>query len=80
MEIHLQCLVHNYILRMYGNGIFLKTDLWFTHRNIQDILVWIVVVSRLAILSLGVLLSYVSSVAVTCFWKKCNRNRKNGEC
>lgn len=38
----------------------------------------IVVASRLAIFSLGVLpmLSYMSSVAVTCFWKKCNRNRK----
>lgn len=52
--------------------VSLKTGLWFIHGNIQDILVWIVVVSRLAILSLGVLLmlSYVSSVAVTCFWKK----------
>lgn len=58
--------------------VSLKTGLWFIYGNIQDILVWIVVASRLAILSLGVLLmlSYVSSVAVTCFWKKCNRNRK----
>ncbi len=49
--------------------VSLKTGLWFIHGNIQDILVWIVVTSRLAILSLGVLLmlSYVSSVAVTCF-------------
>ena len=64
-EMYLQRLAHTYILRMYGNG-FLKNG------YIQDILVWIVVASRLAILSLGVLLmlSYVSSVAVTCFWKK----------
>lgn len=58
--------------------VSLKTGLWFIHGNIQDMLVWIVVALRLAILSLGVLLmlSYVSSVAVTCFGKKCNRNRK----
>ena len=70
-EMYLQRLAHTYILRMYGNG-FLKNGFVVYTREYSRYIVWIVVASRLAILSLGVLLmlSYVSSVAVTCFWKK----------
>ena len=56
-----------------------STNIWLIHSfYCYYFFVRIVAASRLAILSLGVLpmLSYMSSVAVTCFWKKCNRNRK----